>query len=171
VTDTARWDAQTLNAQERTVGRWKVSGATLDHPDLPDDRTNMRLEPNFAADPTGATTPLTAHIRKANPRSAPEDPQRRIFRRGYPLVQTGPDGRLERGLVFVAFARSTSTQFEFIMRAWMRNRDFPAAGAGVDALLAFDEKVLAGGYFFVPALTRRNQPTSWALPFTLDGVS
>jgi len=43
--------------------------------------------------------------------------------------------RLTRGLAFIAFARTISTQFEFIFRGWMRNPDFPEQGSGLDALL------------------------------------
>ena len=55
---------------------------------------------------------------------APGDDQRRIFRRGYPLISGSPNG-LDRGLLFISYARSISTQFEFIFRAWMRNVNFP----------------------------------------------
>lgn len=161
VTDTTRWDATPLGEQERAVGRYKYSGATLDHPD---DPANLTAEPNFTADPTGQITPLTAHIRKANPRGSDTDAARRIFRRGYPLIATGPNGTLQRGLVFICFSRTTSTQPEFILKAWMRNPDFPVPGAGNDALLAFDTTVLAGGYFFVPPLQHPQQPWTWTLP-------
>jgi deferrochelatase/peroxidase EfeB len=156
--NTHTWDGAQLGAQERTIGRWKYSGNALDQTDS--DSTPI-AEPNFAADPTGATTPLTAHIRKANPRG-PGDADRRIFRRGYPLITAATTG-LELGLVFVCFARTITTQFEFITRAWTTNPNFPAPGTGVDSLRAF-EHVLAGGYFFVPPLQTATQPWTWALP-------
>lgn len=161
VTDTARWDATPLGGQEHAIGRYKYSGATLDHTD---DPALIKEEPNFAADPNGQTTPFTAHIRKANPRSGPVDALRRIFRRGYPLIAAAADGQLQRGLVFISFSRTTSTQPEFIFKAWLRNADFPIPGAGLDALLAFDNSVLSGGYFFIPPLTHPHQPWSWVLP-------
>lgn len=83
----------------------------------------------------------------------------------YPLIAPAADGRLQRGLVFISFSRSISTQIEFILGAWMRNPGFPAPGSGNDALLAFDSNVLAGGYFFVPPLSHKNQPWSWVLPY------
>jgi deferrochelatase/peroxidase EfeB len=156
--NTGSWDTTTLGAQEHTIGRWKYSGNALDQAD--DDSTAI-AEPNFATDPSGATTPVTAHIRKANPRG-PGDADRRIFRRGYPLITSTVSG-VQLGLVFVCFARTISTQFEFITRAWTTNENFPVPGAGVDALRAF-EHVLAGGYFFVPPLQHPAQPWSWVLP-------
>lgn len=78
------------------------------------------------------------------------------------MISARPEG-LRRGLVFVAFARSISTQFEFITRAWINNPDFPGPGAGIDRLRAF-ESVLWSGYFFVPPLTAPCEGWSWALP-------
>jgi deferrochelatase/peroxidase EfeB len=156
--DTNTWDNSGLGVQERTIGRWKYSGNALDQPD--DDATPI-ADPNFAADPAGQTTPLTAHIRKANPRG-PGDGYRRIFRRGYPMVTATVDG-MQLGLVFVCFGRTITTQFEFITRAWTANENFPAPGSGVDAFRQF-EHVIAGGYFFVPPLERAREPWSWILP-------
>jgi deferrochelatase/peroxidase EfeB len=158
--NTNKWDTTALGAQEHTIGRWKYSGGALDQPD--DDSIPI-AEPNFANDPTGATTPLTAHIRKANPRG-PGDADRRIFRRGYPLISATTSG-MELGLVFVCFARTITTPFEVIPRAWTTNENCPLPGAGVDALRAF-EHVLSGGYFFVPPLEHSTQPWSWVLPTT-----
>jgi deferrochelatase/peroxidase EfeB len=152
------WDQTPLGQQERTIGRWKVSGNALDGAD---DVHVPISEPSFAADPEGATTPLAAHIRKANPRG-PGDADRRIFRRGYPLIAATPDGA-QRGLVFICFGRTITTQFEFVTRAWTTNPNFPRPGAGLDTLRAF-EQVLFGGYFFVPPLEHHHQPWSWVIP-------
>jgi deferrochelatase/peroxidase EfeB len=158
VIDTATWDKRTLGDQERIIGRWKVSGSALDKPDDPRKHPD---DPDYAADPGGGVTALTAHIRKANPRG-PEDDKRRIFRRGYPLILAGVRST-RRGLIFVAYGRTITTQFEFITRAWTTNPNFPVPGAGVDALRAF-ESVLCGGYFFVPPLQRVREPWSWTVP-------
>lgn len=159
VVGTSTWDGHPLGEQEHTVGRWKVSGSALDHPD---DPTQPPAEPDFAADPSGTVTPLTAHIRKANPRG-PDDASRRIFRRGYPLVLPTVDG-MTRGLVFVCFGRTITTQFEFITRGWTTNPNFPTPNAGVDAFRQFETAVLSGGYFFVPPLSNASQPWSWVIP-------
>lgn len=154
------WDRVSLGEQEASVGRFKFSGASLDRTDASSERD---LTPAFAEHPEDVRVAVTAHIRKANARG-PGDDQRRIFRRGYPLIEaSGPV--LKRGLVFICFGRSISTQFEFIVRAWIANENFPHAGAGKDKLqLQFESEVLAGGYFFVPALKHRAIPWSWALP-------
>jgi len=161
--DTAAWDRRTLGEQERAVGRFKPSGAFLD---LTDDPKRRDEAPAFAADPTLTTVDRASHARRANPRAGtPEapDPSRRIFRRGYPMQVGGPGG-LRRGLLFVSFSRTLSTQVEFAMRAWLRNDDFPTPGAGPDPLLAAETGVLAGGYFFVPPLDDSRKPWTWRLP-------
>ncbi|UUY01581.1 Dyp-type peroxidase [Svornostia abyssi] len=156
--DTARWDRETLGAQERAIGRFKVSGASLD---LTDDPAQLDQPPAFATNPGDTRVPLGAHVRKTNPRAA-EDLPRRIFRRGYPLIDANA-GVLRRGLVFICFARSISTQFEFITRGWTINPDFPTPGTGLDPLRSY-EQVIAGGYFFVPPIRAANKPWTWTLP-------
>ena len=153
------WDAATLGTQEQMIGRFKFSGQPLS---AADDPTQPIVDPSFSSDPTGSITPLSSHIRKANPRG-PGDDLRRFFRRGYPLIIATPSEGLLRGLVFIAFARSISTQFEFATRAWTTNPNFPTPNAGVDQLRSL-ESVLCGGYFFVPPLTSACAPWSWALP-------
>lgn len=158
VLDHATWDDLSLGTQEQTIGRFKVSGASLDledRDDLIDD------EPAFTANVSDERVPVSSHVRKSNPRT-PEDLPRRIFRRGYPLIDATVDG-LQRGLVFICFGRTISTQFEFITRGWTTNPDFPRPGAGVDPLRQY-ERVLCGGYFFVPPVESPNKPWSFVLP-------
>jgi deferrochelatase/peroxidase EfeB len=155
----ATWDAISIDGQEQSIGRRKVTGNPL--ATNPDQAAVPIPEPDFASDPEGAVTHLNAHIRKANPRG-PGDEVRRIFRRGYPLILPTTEG-LQLGLAFVCFARTITTQFEFITRAWTTNPDFPRAGAGKDAFRQF-ETVLGGGYYFVPALRKASQPWSWIVP-------
>jgi deferrochelatase/peroxidase EfeB len=153
------WDTETLGTQEQSVGRFKFSRSFLD---LADDPADLNSPPAFAANPQNVAVPLTAHVRKANPRG-PSDDQRRIFRRGYPLINGSVTG-LDRGLLFIAYGRTISTQFEFIFRAWMRNPNFPSNGAGVDALFGFEKQILCGGYYFVPPVTDSCDPASWLMP-------
>jgi deferrochelatase/peroxidase EfeB len=157
------WDDLTLGEQEQIIGRFKYSGAFLD---LADDPQAVMQPPAFESDQANQTVPLNSHVRKVNPRRS-EDAARRVFRRGYPLIQPTGAG-LGRGLLFIAFARSISTQFEFITRAWMRNPNFPQPGTGNDRLLEFDPTVVAGGYFFVPSITNKNKPWTWRLPWDAD---
>jgi deferrochelatase/peroxidase EfeB len=157
--DFTKWDPATLGAQQETIGRFKFSGAFLD---VGDDPAKLDDPPVFATAQSNTTVPPTSHVRKANPHG-PGDELRRFLRRGYPIIESG-DGGLDRGLLFIAFGRTISTQFEFVFVGWMRNPNFPTAGAGPDALLGFEKAVLAGGYFFVPPLTDLCNPASWTLP-------
>lgn len=161
VTPLASWDAQTLCSQQQAVGRYKQSGASLD---LAAD-SDAAAQPAFASDQSNLSVALNAHIRKANPRRNADDAQRRIFRRGYPLYEGGAEG-LRRGLIFLAYGRTISTQFEFITRAWLTNPNFPQSSpaTGSDLLRQFDGDVLAGGYYFVPPLDHASQPWSWHVP-------
>ncbi len=162
VNNVTAWDDLPLGEQEQAIGRFKWSGASLD---LADDPAHLDNPPAFAANQGDTRVALAAHTRKANPRREAADQARRIFRRGYALIQPGP-GELRRGLVFICFGRTLATQFEFIVRAWMNNPDFPMPGTGVDRLQAFDRQVLCGGYYFVPPLARKAQPWSWVIPPT-----
>jgi deferrochelatase/peroxidase EfeB len=141
VLDTRGWDAQPVAAQERSVGRTKVTGDMLAPPDP------------------------ASHVLKANPRRpGTDDLQRRILRRGYPLLRP-LDAVLARGLAFIAFGRTLSAQAEFIRRAWINNPDFPTVGAGPDLLLFgfADKRLVCGGYYFVPPLAHGTQPWSWVV--------
>lgn len=160
--DTTPWDDRTQNEQERAVGRFKYSGASLDLEDKP---SLLDAEPAFGTDQANVTVALDSHVRKAHPRRSPEDSDRRLFRRGYPVIAAA-DGGMRRGLAFISFARTTSTQFEFIFRAWLRNPNFPTENAGPDRLLfgLLPETVLCGGYYFVPPVQRRAEPWTWSLP-------
>jgi Dyp-type peroxidase family len=158
VMDTSAWDDRPLGEQERVVGRFKASGSALDKPDDPRSRL---------------PSPTSPRIQTVRPRRS-----RRTSARATPVVLTTRSGasfgaatrscsRTSRarcgGLVFVAFARTITTQFEFITRGWTTNPDFPRPGTGIDALRQF-ERVLCGGYFFAPPLARANQPWSWVVP-------
>lgn len=98
------WDRTPLAEQEALIGRRKISGAPL-------DGTHETDVPDFAADPDGAITPLDAHIRLANPRTA-ESQDNLILRRGFSYTR-GYDGagQLDQGLAFVCFQRSIETGF------------------------------------------------------------
>jgi deferrochelatase/peroxidase EfeB len=162
VIDMNTWDHQTLDVQEHTVGRFKVTGNPLGtNPDVAPTPPASTPDPDFTSDLAGQVTPFNAHIRKVNPRG-PNDSLRRIFRRGYPLILPTTDG-IKLGLSFVCFARTITTQFEFITRAWTTNENFPLPGAGHDRLRDV-ETVLGGGYYFVPPLAHPGQPWSWVVP-------
>lgn len=135
--NTAEFDRQTLEEQERIVGQRKAKGDPVQPPDV------------------------ASHVLKSNP-GREEDLPRRYLRRGYPLIR--PYGStLGRGLIFIAFGRTLSTQVEFGRRAWINNENFPQNGAGRDLLLSrfVAPRLLCGGYYFVPPLGQKSQPWSW----------
>jgi deferrochelatase/peroxidase EfeB len=93
------WDRTKLSEQEALIGRRKVDGAPLDG----QKETDI---PNYGADPDGKLTPLDAHIRLANPRTA-EAADDLIFRKGLSFSRGFDDGgRLDLGLAFVSYQRT-----------------------------------------------------------------
>jgi deferrochelatase/peroxidase EfeB len=103
------WDRVSMVEQERMFGRRRDTGAPL-------DGNKEKDTPNFAQDPVGEAIPLTAHIRRANPRTAVSEPSR-ILRRPY-NYDKGVDqvGDLDQGLVFVCFQQDPDKQFAEIQR-------------------------------------------------------
>ncbi|HVN00394.1 MAG TPA: hypothetical protein VMT68_09280 [Caulobacteraceae bacterium] len=86
----------------------------------------------YRGDPAGAVCPVTAHLRRANPRdmlgpvassgSALAN-RRRILRRGLPYGSVDPanptdDG--EHGIIFLAVCASLFRQFEFVQQQWVQ---------------------------------------------------
>ncbi|MDA8047552.1 MAG: Dyp-type peroxidase [Actinomycetota bacterium] len=165
---TTAWDQQPLGGQQNAVGRYKYSGAALDNPN---ELAHQTDPPAFAANPALTAVPPNSHIRRANPRRPQStDTNRRIFRRGYPLIVANNSGTLQRGLLFIAFGRTLSTQVDFIMKAWLKNPNFPVPNAGIDPLLNLEvqaspgiSQVIAGGYYFVPPVSDPDQPWAWKL--------
>jgi deferrochelatase/peroxidase EfeB len=96
-----RWDRASLDEQEAIFGRRKVSGAPLS------GRQETDL-PEYGNDPDGEVTPLTAHIRLANPRDE-RTRDKVLVRRGMSYSR-GVDsaGLLDQGLAFVSYQRRLS---------------------------------------------------------------
>jgi len=125
------WDRTALKTQELIIGRTKVVGAPLDG----QRETDI---PQFDEDPDGAMTPLTAHIRLANPRT-PETEKNRILRRGYNYSNGfTPDGQLDQGLLFVCFQRSLDDGFMTVQKR--------LDGEALEEYI----RPVGGGFFFVP---------------------
>jgi Dyp-type peroxidase family len=104
-----------------------------------------------AGDPhvqSGARCPVWAHIRKVNPRDlqtdkgGPDDTRGfQMLRRGIPYGPaydhtdpTNPINIASRGLLFIAYQRSITDQFETLNSNWMNNASAPAA-FGYDLLV------------------------------------
>jgi deferrochelatase/peroxidase EfeB len=92
------WDRTRLSEQEALIGRRKKTGA----PFTGDVETDV---PDYSDDPDGGITPLDAHIRLANPRTA-ETEDDLILRAGLNFSR-GFDGggQLDQGLAFVSYQR------------------------------------------------------------------
>ncbi|RBP13182.1 deferrochelatase/peroxidase EfeB [Roseiarcus fermentans] len=126
------WDRTPLGEQERIFGREKWSGAPLgvlggsEH-DIPD----------YAADPKGDLTPLTAHMRLANPRR-PETEANLIVRRGFNFSNgVTKSGHLEDGLLFLSYQADLAQGFLAVQSR--------LNGEPLEEYI----KPFGGGYFFV----------------------
>ena len=120
----------------------------------------------YGQDLAGTFIPRSSHIRKAYPRDEQlldafgnedtvqttlheSDTQtHRILRRGIPFGEILPfpkgkgldgeftDDQVCRGLLFLAYQKSITQQFEFIQGTWINQQNFPDAGDGVDPVMS-----------------------------------
>ncbi|MEO1092667.1 MAG: hypothetical protein AAFX81_18750 [Pseudomonadota bacterium] len=93
----------------------------------------------------GEICPFAAHIRKVNPRDEPTDlggaertVPKLIVRRGI-TYRAGSSPAADQGLVFVGYQSSIEDQFEFLMRAWVKDPHRPRGGAGHDPILSLED--------------------------------
>lgn len=92
-----RWDRTPLGEQEHLIGRHKMSGTPLSG-----GRSEFDV-PDYANDPGGLTTPLDAHIRLANPRTA-QTRDSLILRRPFNYSNgITLSGQLDQGLLFICY--------------------------------------------------------------------
>jgi len=92
------WTADSVLRQEAVFGRSKVSNTAF-------GRGTETESPDYAGDPDGLVTPLDAHIRRANPRTA-ESMANRILRRGYSYRR-----ETDEGMMFVCYQKDLERGF------------------------------------------------------------
>lgn len=91
----------------------------------------------YGDDPYGLQCPITAHVRRANPRDSQGfdgllSNRRRMLRRGMPYVASESD-RLA-GLMFVSLQARLDDQFEFVQSQWLNDGAAFGLGRDPDAL-------------------------------------
>ncbi|MGN6523480.1 MAG: iron uptake transporter deferrochelatase/peroxidase subunit [Actinomycetes bacterium] len=130
------WDRESLRGQERIIGRTKGEGAPLGR-----SREHDVVHP--------ATLPSNSHVALAHPSS---NEGRRLLRRGYSFVD-GSDGlgRLDAGLVFLAFCRNPQTQFVPLQDKLSR----------MDALSDYLEHTASGLWAVLPGVPAGGSPTDY----------
>jgi deferrochelatase/peroxidase EfeB len=124
-----RWDRTPLQEQETIIGRRKASGAPFD------GKTEADI-PDYAADPKGKATPMTAHIRLANPRDIGSQANlllRRPFNYSNGVTKSG---QLEMGLLFIAYQADLESGFIHVQNQ--------LNGEPLEEYI----KPIGGGYFF-----------------------
>jgi hypothetical protein len=116
---------------DRLVGR-RADGAPLVAP-----RAGNRIR--YGSDPDGLACPITAHIRRANPRDAlgfdgALANRRRLIRRGLSYVAGDDPGAPPEGVLFVSLQARLDDQFEFVQRSWLNDGAAFGLGGDPDAL-------------------------------------
>lgn len=125
------------------MGRWPTGHARAGEPLAKVVSGAPENDFVFDADPAGATCPLHAHIRRANPRENRPEPMSRparIVRRGMSYGEwhdrdaTDPERRKaslakERGAVFMAYNASIGEQFE-VVQGWLAGGNSAASYSG-----------------------------------------
>ena len=90
----------------------------------------------FGADPEGFQCPMTAHVRRSNPRDGlgfdgvPAH-RRRMIRRGMPYPDDDGEGE---GLIFVAINARIEGQFEFVQSQWLNDGNPFRVGSAPDVI-------------------------------------
>ena len=130
-----RWDRTPLQEQESIIGRIKASGA-------PHDGRVETDVPDYARDAGGKRTPLDAHIRLANPRTA-QSQANLILRRPFNYSNgAASNGQLDMGLLFICYQADLARGFIAVQTR--------LNGEPLEEYL----KPQGGGYFFVlPGVT------------------
>lgn len=165
-------DPPTLQA--RIIGRWP-SGLPIAHkPEVraPDHSDPLYNDFTFLNDAMAGACPLSAHIRKVNPRLGGSDLDNavpRLLRRGVPFGAPYQQGETHppangRGLAFLAYQASIKSQFGAITTEWVNDSTAPNNGGGQDFLIGqLPNPQTAQRFFDVPPQIRDGH-TSWIAP-------
>jgi Dyp-type peroxidase family len=171
--------APTFQASLELAAKWsdipalQLKGAACTSTDLARLAAYERFLCDFryGDDPEGIKCPVTAHVRRSNPRdgldpllvsgattnlSSTLSDRRRILRRGLPYgVASPPDDAGEHGVVFLALCASLFDQFEFVQQQWMQYGGSFNAGNDTDPLVGLRRP---GAKFAIPADPAGSQP-------------
>lgn len=125
----------------------------------------LLIDFRYSEDIEGAKCPVSAHIRRSNPRDS-LDPllgsypagksatsalsnRRRILRRGLPYGASGvADDASEHGFIFMAICASLFNQFEFIQQQWIQYGDSFNVGNDTDPIVGMRR---SGAKFVIPS--------------------
>jgi Dyp-type peroxidase family len=151
-------DAMGLVGEDReragalVVGRFEDGTPIVMH-DEAKDFSPVPNNFNYANDPNALRCPFQGHIRKSNPRgeSATKTPGVTLaLERSHIMARRGitygkrydgdgssipimPNGNV--GLLFMAYQKDISNQFEFTQQSWVNDDSFVASGAGTDPVI------------------------------------
>ncbi|MDB9306407.1 MULTISPECIES: Dyp-type peroxidase [Cyanophyceae] len=132
------------------------------------DQTSSGKQPednnfNYQDDQEGLKCPFHSHIRKVNPRGdtpvlLEEEKMHRIVRRGInygDLPSQEPEK--DAGLLFMCFQASLASQFNFMQKAWAKERNFVRRDVGTDIVIGVEKKNAQGD----AATESYNWPAQW----------
>jgi Dyp-type peroxidase family len=145
----------------KMFGRWRSGAPLVLTPGQDDATLGADAERNdvfdYADDPRGLKCPMSAHIRRVNPRDALNDDLvatnlHHFLRRGTNYGPALPDDVLEddgaeRGGVFLLIGAHLKQQFEFVQSQWITDGNFIAHGREQDPIVGNGE---GDGAFTIP---------------------
>lgn len=151
------------------VGRWRDGSPLELSPEKPNaalaDDKNKNTDFIYGGDSNGARCPVSAHIRRTNPRDSfgfngDLVNRRRIMRRGIPygantLDQENVSDADEHGILFMALGASLFRQFEFVQQQWVEYGNDAQQGSDRDALIGNHGGT---GRFIIPVATGSTKP-------------
>lgn len=162
-------DREAVALAAKVVGRWPDGTPLATSPERDGGDAAARNDFGFRdLDRQGDRCPVSAHIRRANPRDALLDDRalslttvkrHRLLRRGRPygtqIADRNTDDGQQRGLVFVALNANIERQFEFVQQAWISAPSFAGLYDEADPLLG--GRTQTPGVFSIPQTDLRQR--------------